>query len=277
YKCCLFLTAGAVENQAGSSELEELGGLAKKMPVVFIGFLVAALAISGVPPLNGFFSKWMIYQGLVEASQSGEPSWVVWITMAMIGSALTLASFMKIAHSVFLGHQVDRPVKKTPVSSGLPILVLAGLCVIFGIFYLPIPVMTLLQPVTGLPHPALSLHQPLLLMVLGLCLGWVLYLVTGLKRLRYAPTFVGGEALTPEMHFSGTEFYQGVKQLPFVKKMFVGAEKKFFDGYEVSKQVIGYITEIFRAAHSGVLGTYLSWILFGLLVVLGIFLKGVAW
>ena len=73
------------------------------MPVTFGTFLVAALAISGVPPLNGFASKWMIYQGIIESARGGGHLWVLWLVAAMFGSALTLASFMKVVHAVFLG------------------------------------------------------------------------------------------------------------------------------------------------------------------------------
>ena len=66
FKSCLFLSAGAVEKKAGTTDLDKLGGLSKTMPVVYMAFLIASLAISGVPPLNGFFSKWMIYQGIIE-------------------------------------------------------------------------------------------------------------------------------------------------------------------------------------------------------------------
>ena len=61
YKCCLFLCGGAVEQATGTAELERLGGLGKKMSITFAACLIAALSISGIPPLNGFVSKWMVY------------------------------------------------------------------------------------------------------------------------------------------------------------------------------------------------------------------------
>ena len=76
YKCCLFLSGGNVEYKTKTSNLDSLGGLAKIMPVTFFTSLVASLAISGVPPFNGFFSKWMIYQGLIEKGKSGGVLWV---------------------------------------------------------------------------------------------------------------------------------------------------------------------------------------------------------
>ena len=56
YKCCLFLAGGAVEKKTGTTELSQLGGLARFMPLTFTAALVASLSISGVPPFNGFRS-----------------------------------------------------------------------------------------------------------------------------------------------------------------------------------------------------------------------------
>lgn len=119
YKSCLFLSGGAVEKRTGTTNLEKLGGFAKIMPISFVTFLIASLAISGVPPLNGFASKWLIYQGIIETVRNGGYLWVLWLVAAMFGSALTLASFMKLTHAVFLGqpskavNRISHIVKKT--------------------------------------------------------------------------------------------------------------------------------------------------------------------
>jgi len=60
YKSCLFLGSAVVENRAGTTALDKLGGLARILPYTFISMVIASLAISGIPPLNGFFSKWLI-------------------------------------------------------------------------------------------------------------------------------------------------------------------------------------------------------------------------
>jgi len=101
YKSSLFLSFGSVEKRTGTPELDKLGGLAKKMPLTFIAALIGALSISGVPPFNGFFSKWMVYQGvLVSASQQGRIWQIVLnvcFVLAIFGSALTLASFINFS------------------------------------------------------------------------------------------------------------------------------------------------------------------------------------
>ena len=67
-----------MEKQAGTTDLAKLGGLAPKMPITFICFIVAAASISGVPPFNGFFSKELVYDGALErgtGSSTRRPCW----------------------------------------------------------------------------------------------------------------------------------------------------------------------------------------------------------
>ena len=143
YKSCLFLTGGAVEKQTGTTDLRKLGGLAYKMPVTFIGFFIAAVSISGVPPFNGFFSKELIYDA---ALQRG----TVFYLAAVLGSFFTAASFLKLGHAAF-GGKLDTSnaqVKEAPPSMLFPILTLAGLCVLFGVYNV-LPLEYLIQPVLG--------------------------------------------------------------------------------------------------------------------------------
>ena len=79
YKSCLFLSSGSVEERTDTTDLSKLGGLGKYMPVTFACFLIASLSISGVPPFNGFVSKWMVYQGIIESAGARNPFWVVWL------------------------------------------------------------------------------------------------------------------------------------------------------------------------------------------------------
>ena len=100
YKSSLFLSAGAVEKEAGTTDLRELGGLGRSMPVTMICFLVAAASISGVPPFNGFFSKELVYDGALERG------WIFY-AIALAGSFFTAASFLKLGHAAFFGKPAD--------------------------------------------------------------------------------------------------------------------------------------------------------------------------
>jgi len=127
YKSGLFLTAGAVERQAGTTALEKLGGLGRKMPVTFACFLVTAASISGVPPFNGFFSKELVYDGALERG------WIFYAA-ALLGSILTAASFLKLGHAAYLGKGAPRSgtLREAPLSMLAPMIAIACLCVFLG-------------------------------------------------------------------------------------------------------------------------------------------------
>ncbi|MDD4850975.1 MAG: proton-conducting transporter membrane subunit [Gemmiger sp.] len=137
FKGLLFLVAGAVQHETGSLDLDGLGGLSKKMPRTCLLFLVGAASISGLPPFNGFASKWMIYQAcFAKAGESGNFFYVLVCVVALITSVLTLASFVKVAQSVFYGQLPARynDVHDCPAAMRAPIWVLAALCALLGVF-----------------------------------------------------------------------------------------------------------------------------------------------
>lgn len=136
FKGLLFLTAGAVQHATGTLDLDELGGLSKKMPKTTILFLIGAASISGLPPFNGFASKWMIYQAAFERAAGGNFFYLIVTVAALITSVLTLASFIKVAQSVFFGQLSPRlsGVKEVSLGMRIPMWILAVLCVITGLF-----------------------------------------------------------------------------------------------------------------------------------------------
>jgi NADH-quinone oxidoreductase subunit M len=130
FKALLFLSVGAVEYRTGGvRDLNSLGGLMKKMPVTFIGALVGAFGIIGIPLTNGFVSKLLIYKTLI----LNEAPFLAFA--ALIGTWGTLLSFYKFIHNIFLGQLPEKykDIKKAPVSMQLPILIYAAVIVLFGI------------------------------------------------------------------------------------------------------------------------------------------------
>ena len=81
YKSCLFYTAGSVESQTGTTDLRQISGLGRKMPVTMVSFIVAAASIAGFPFTNGFYSKELIFDGALETN-------VVFYLVALIGAFL---------------------------------------------------------------------------------------------------------------------------------------------------------------------------------------------
>jgi formate hydrogenlyase subunit 3/multisubunit Na+/H+ antiporter MnhD subunit len=274
YKATLFLAGGAVKAKTKTAEIEQLGGLAAKMPFTFSAFLIAALAISGIPPLNGFFSKWMIYQGILELSGPGSYLWIVWLAAAMFGSALTLASFMKLTQAIFFGDSLTPETKQaTEVSAWMwaPVLLLSSLCVIFGVFAYTLPLKIFILPYLG--TVSFTGHfapmTALILLAVGIICGAVFYLISNAKHARVAPVFTGGEDLTPEeTKVSAAHFYDTIKDLGFLKKFYNKAEAGSFDLYEQGGKLTFGLSDLLKAVHHGLLHTYVAWCLIGLVVLL---------
>lgn len=138
FKGLLFLCAGAVFHSVGTTDLDALGGLSKRMPKTTICFLVGAFSIAGLPPFNGFASKWIIYQAAYEkAITSGHFGYVLVTLVALVVSVMTLASFIKVTQAVFFGQTplACRNAKEVPFSMRLPMWIMSALCLLTGVFY----------------------------------------------------------------------------------------------------------------------------------------------
>ena len=132
FKALLFMCAGAVIYATGARRISELGGLAKRMPVTGACFLVGALAISGFPPFNGFWSKLTIYLALARSGLW----WAAIIAVAT--SVLTMVALVRPAYRVFWaapanGAPVRDAVREVPVTLWLPMVILAAACLVLGI------------------------------------------------------------------------------------------------------------------------------------------------
>ena len=286
YKSCLFFSGGAVEKKGGTTDLKKLGGFAKVMPVTFITFLVASLAISGVPPFNGFASKWMVYQGVIETAKNGGRLWVIWLIAAMFGSALTLASFMKLIHAVFLGQPSKEASSKTEDGNlrevgptmWVPTIILATLCIAFGIFAYRLPLKMLILPSLNMDVSFTGIWEASLatiLMVIGIFLGIAIYFIGTVSKTRRAEIFVGGEILkdVPEMRLSGVEFYNTIHDIGILKWIYKLADRKMLDIYEVGAKLTFGVNKILRNIHNGILPTYLAWCLLAMGILFYILIR----
>jgi len=137
FKALLFLGAGSVIHAlSGEQDLRKMGGLARKLPVTWYTMLIATVAISGLPPFSGFFSKDEILAG---AFFAGKP---VIFALGLIGSALTAFYMWRLVFLTFLGHsRVDHDVAhhthESPPVMTLPLVLLAILAAGAGVWGLP--------------------------------------------------------------------------------------------------------------------------------------------
>lgn len=275
YKGGLFLAAGAVEQQTGKEDLEDLGGLSRAMPLTFFATLVFALSISGIPPFNGFASKWMIYQGIIDFGHGTGLSnqlWMVWLGLAVLGSALTLASFIKFTGGIFLGRQLKESSKVREVSPlmWVPMLILALACIGFGVFSSNLVIPKLFMPVSGtFEYTGIWSSSLVGLMVLvSIALGLVIYLLGNIKNFRTSDSFVGGDKIQVETSFSTLEFYKSIQEFLWVDSIFRKAKDRWFDLYDLSGRFISWLGGLFSRLHTGILHDYALWVLAGLAILL---------
>ncbi|MCX5716538.1 MAG: proton-conducting transporter membrane subunit [Candidatus Omnitrophica bacterium] len=282
YKSCLFLTGGSVEKQAGTTNLEELGGLRSRMPVTFACFVITALAISGVPPFNGFFSRELVYDGALSRG-------CIFYVAAVAGSFFTAASFLKLGHAAFLGkiNDKNKGVKEASFAMLFPMMVIALICVLFGLYnYLPIN--KLIQPVlgearleghdySGFPH-----NITLVLVTVIVLIGALANHIFGVKR-----TGAGLKAVD-HIHYA-----------PGLSQIYSMAEKRYFDPYEIGMKFAQFaariiwridraidwvydslltgaahaFSKVIRGMHTGYYPVYIAWSILGTAAVLLFALK----
>jgi formate hydrogenlyase subunit 3/multisubunit Na+/H+ antiporter MnhD subunit len=275
YKSGLFLSAGCVEYRTGKKNIDDLGGLSKVMPITFFASLIFALSISGVPPFNGFASKWMIYQGIIEFGNGAgiaNKLWMIWLGLAVLGSALTLASFIKFIGGIFLSRRKPEfeNISEVPVLMWVPVAVLALLCIGLGVFATNIAVPKLFMPVSGVfvfPGFWNSTFVSILVLI-SIILGIIIYLSVNIKKFRTEDNFIGGEKIQDQTGYPTPEFYKTFYEFGFFSWMYKKAEEKWFDIYDLSKRFVLWLSHQFSEAHSGVLPGYILWVFAGLIIML---------
>ena len=160
FKGLLFLGAGAIVHGTGTRNMEDLGGLIRAMPRTALCFLIGAAAISGLPPLNGFVSEWMVFQALLAAPALPRPDLALLMPLAVgmlaLTSGLAAACFVKAFGITFLALPRSAAARRArevprPMQAGMAIL--AAACVALGVgSFAVVPAITgVLAGVGGLP------------------------------------------------------------------------------------------------------------------------------
>ena len=231
FKGLLFLGAGSVVMATATRQLEAMGGLLRRMPWTGVFFLVGALAISGVPPLNGFASEWLTFQALLLGFEFVPGLTRVNFPLAgallALTSALAAACFVKAFGIAFLAlprSTAAEDAHESPATMLVPLAFLAALCLTLGLF--PGFVLTVAAAVTsslpGLPSSS-ALSRGALTMAVGsgpfaqvtpaalgvaivggLCMAAVLVVVTRVTRaVRRVPTWGCGGTLSAAYRVHG--------------------------------------------------------------------------
>jgi hydrogenase-4 component B len=237
FKSLLFLGAGSVVHATGTRELDHLGGLLKSMPATGATFLVGAAAISGLPPLNGFASEFLIVlaavgHGITGPDRVALPALSVLVALALIGG-LAAACFAKAFGVTFLGEprsEHARDAHESPRAMVGAMVVLAALCAAAAALS-PLAVRALLAPVTvianGLGQGGVAALAPAAATSLALALaagggGLALALTLALLRRALLRRRAAGETVTwgcgylaptARMQYTASSFAQPIVEL----------------------------------------------------------------
>ncbi len=227
FKSLLFLCAGSVVHNSRTRQIDLLGGLAKSMPLTATLFLIGAVAICGLPPLNGFISELYVYLGFLRILTNGPDGLAVALgvpVLATIG-ALAAACFVKVYGAVFLGSprsNCSNNHHESPLFMTLPMFILAGLCIVIGIapmlftgilskavaIWNPSMLLTDIGPDTVLPLFKISILS--FAMIAGVLII-SLVVLCGKKKIQIAGTWDCGYAKPDSrMQYTASSFAQSI-------------------------------------------------------------------
>jgi len=241
YKSCLFMTAGSIEKQTGTTDLRKIGGLFRFMPVTAVCFIISGLSIAGVPPFSGFFSKELIFDAALESN-------VIFYAGALIGAFMTAVSFLKMGRAAFAGKlrlPDDVPEDKMNINESgfgmlLPMGALAALSVLFGVANTwPLdsflsPAMGYTESYSGWPHSVVLVIVSLTVLVLAVCDH-----IYGCRK--------SGSAINAADH---------IHDAPGLKSIYAAAEKGWFDPYNWIIHAVDAYSEFCALIERGVSWLY---------------------
>src|ERR1017187_5854547 len=182
FKAGLFLGAGSVKHEMNDEvDMRRFGGLRSVMPITFVTFLFGYLAIIGIPPFSGFFTK----DPIIEAAfDKGGTSGAILGTAALLGAGITAFYMTRVVIMTFTGerrwHEEARPHEAPPVmTSPMVVLAIGSLCA-GGVLILGNRLVNFLYPVVGTPPTTHGIFTPvsvaaLALVLVGAAIAWVIY------------------------------------------------------------------------------------------------------
>ncbi len=267
YVTVILFSIAAVEYRTGTTNLNRLGGLIKKMPIAFLGMLFGIIGLAGIPPMNGFVSKWFIYKALIHG---GYPLLAIG---AVIGTLGTILSVYKLIHNVFLGQLQPEyeEVREAPFAMSLPIIVLMAAVFGFGVF--PGPVLALMAQIqeffglaavpyslTGIAPEAGTLNMLVVTSVFmgGLLIAWIVYLLGHRRRhVSQYQNYAAGHFLDASVPYNfNYRFYSGFEHIfdPMKKKIIARSERAV-------GELVSAAGDYLRRIYTGNLSTYGMYIL----------------
>ncbi len=224
YEAGLFMVVFAVVHRTGTADMNRLGGLVTRMPLSFLVLLMGIIGLAGLPPINGFVSKWMIYRGLLDQGM------VLYFLVSVIGTLGSVLYCYKLIHNIFLGQLrlEHHAVREAPWSMTVPMLVLGAL--MFATGYMPGLVLDWVAPAMaylGIQPPEYTLGAILTagadldmlwlvtFMLIGFGIGAVIFYSAGrAQRVHQLNNYAGGHFLTADTRYQYSyNFYPALYRL----------------------------------------------------------------
>ncbi len=267
YVSLILFSVAAVEYRTGTTNLNKLGGLIKKMPIEFLGLLIGIIALAGIPPMNGFVSKWMIYKTLI---LTGHPILAI---AAVIGTLGTILSVYKLIHNIFLGQLPPEynNIKEAPFILQIPIIVLMIVVYVLGVYPgIALSLIAKIQSALNLPAVNYTLHGVSkevgelnmnvinLVFLGGIIVAYLIYLLGNKRRhVSQYNNYAAGHFLTEKTKYNfNYKFYAALDHVisPWKKRIIERTEKAIISFTE-------NFGEYFRRIYTGNLNTYTMYIL----------------
>jgi len=224
YEAGLFMVVFAVIHRTGTADMNKLGGLVTRMPVSFLVLLMGIIGLAGLPPINGFVSKWMIYRGLLDQHL------LLYFLVAVIGTLGSVLYCYKLIHNIFLGQLrlEHETVREVPWSMTAPMLLLAA--VMFFTGYMPGLVLDWVASVQawlGIAMPAyhlggintaggnLDMLWLVSFLLIGFGIGAVIFYSGGrARRVHQLDNYAGGHFLSAATRYQYSyNFYPALNRL----------------------------------------------------------------
>jgi len=250
----LFFVAGAIEYRTGGvRDLNELGGLIKKMPVTFIAGLAGISGLIGIPLTNGFISKWLIYKTLIVGN------YPFLAFAALIGTWGTFLYGYKFLHNIFLGQLPEKykDVKEVPWTMQLPMIVLTLAIILFGILPgIPLKVISRIESSFGIEAISISYFgmpqeigelNTINILAAVLVAGGVVYLLFSLsaksRKVSQEDSYAAGSFVPEEKYQYSVRFYDQVYRIigPYLRDVvddfYYWLARKSKDFFQVVRQI----------------------------------------
>ena len=287
FKALLFLCAGSVIHAVGTNDMRLMGGLRKKMPITSITMLIGALAIAGIPPLSGFWSKDEVLAAVYHAGSFQATFFILW-AMGVATAFLTAFYMFRMWFMTFSGSPMSEyHAHESPNIMTAPLMVLAGLAIVsgFALFIgsgyrqfierwgdtLPTPEYESLGAIAGDVFASPFTYLVLGVVIVGILLAYRIYYVPGFDRSRFAAGIPGKFQRALENRWYISKFYDdfAVTVVYGFSKLADVFDRRVIDGAVNGFAYLGARTgNVVRKAQSGNVQRYASLVVVAIVVLL---------